>query len=133
MRRILILSIFILTFIGLVVGREDPLKKRGEEFFFKSGAAGVTQTVIDANNITSWISVISSPGGLGWPPLIRNSYNGTFPRGSGVGMIYREGLMIGGLVNDGVSPVLRAQGIFYRTSIRPGRIVTKGQDRKSVV
>ncbi|CUS98650.1 T9SS type A sorting domain-containing protein [Candidatus Kryptobacter tengchongensis] len=127
MRRILILSIFILTFIGLVVGREDPLKKRSEEFFFKSGAAGVTQTVIDANNITSWISVISSPGGLGWPPLIRNSYNGTFPRGSGVGMIYSEGLMIGGLVNDGVSPVLRAQGIFYRTSIRPGRIVTKGQ------
>ncbi len=123
MRKILTFSVLVFVILNLAIGREDPLKKRSEEFFFpKITATGVTQTVIDANNITSWVSVISSPGGLGWPPLIRNSYNGTFPRGSGVGMIYREGLMIGGLVDDGQLPVLRAQGVFYRTSLLPGKI-----------
>jgi hypothetical protein len=127
MKKILTFSVLLFIVFNLAIGREDPLKKRGEEFFFKTTAAGVTQTIMDVNNITSWISVISSPGGLGWPPLIRNSYNGTFPRGSGVGMIYREGLMIGGLVNDGSLPVLRAQGVFYRTSMIPGKITAQGQ------
>ncbi len=122
MKKVLTLTALLFVVLNLAIGREDPLKKRGEEFFFKSSASGVTSTIVDANNITSWISVISSPGGLGWPPLIRNSWNGTFPRGSGVGMIYREGLMIGGLVNDGGSPTLRAQGVFYRTSMIPGKI-----------
>jgi hypothetical protein len=92
MKKILTFSVLLFIVFNLAIGREDPLKKRGEEFFFKTTAAGVTQTIMDVNNITSWISVISSPGGLGWPPLIRNSYNGTFQRGSGVGMIYRGGL-----------------------------------------
>jgi hypothetical protein len=127
MKKILTFSVLLFIVFNLAIGREDPLKKRGEEFFFKTTAAGVTQTIMDVNNITSWISVISSPGGLGWPPLIRNSWNGTFPRGSGVGMIYREGLMIGGLVNDGSLPVLRAQGVFYRTSMIPGKITAQGQ------
>ncbi len=127
MKKLSILLMLTFVISSLVVSREDPLKKRTEEFFFgKSTSAGVTSTVIDANNITSWVSVVSSPGGLGWPPLIRNSYNGTFPRGSGVGMIYREGLMVGGLVDDGQSPVLRVQGVFYRTSMVPGRIISKG-------
>jgi hypothetical protein len=127
MKKILTFSVLLFIVFNLAIGREDPLKKRGEEFFFKTTAAGVTQTIMDVNNITSWLSVISSPGGLGWPPLIRNSWNGTFPRGSGVGMIYREGLMIGGLVNDGSLPVLRAQGVFYRTSMIPGKITAQGQ------
>jgi len=127
MKKILTFSVLLFIAFNLAIGREDPLKKRGEEFFFKTTAAGVTQTIMNVNNITSWISVISSPGGLGWPPLIRNSWNGTFPRGSGVGMIYREGLMIGGLVNDGSLPVLRAQGVFYRTSMIPGKITAQGQ------
>ena len=127
MKKILTFSVLLFIAFNLAIGREDPLKKRGEEFFFKTTAAGVTQTIMDVNNITSWISVIASPGGLGWPPLIRNSWNGTFPRGSGVGMIYREGLMIGGLVNDGSLPVLRAQGVFYRTSMIPGKITAQGQ------
>jgi hypothetical protein len=127
MKKILTFSVLLFIAFNLAIGREDPLKKRGEEFFFKTTAAGVTQTIMDVNNITSWISVIASPGGLGWPPLIRNSWNGTFPRGSGVGMIYREGLMIGGLVNDGSLPVLRAQGVFYRTSMIPGKIIAQGQ------
>jgi hypothetical protein len=127
MKKILTFSVLLFIAVNLAIGREDPLKKRGEEFFFKTTAAGVTQTIMDVNNITSWISVIASPGGLGWPPLIRNSWNGTFPRGSGVGMIYREGLMIGGLVNDGSLPVLRAQGVFYRTSMIPGKIIAQGQ------
>ncbi|CUS79937.1 Por secretion system C-terminal sorting domain-containing protein [Candidatus Kryptonium thompsonii] len=127
MRKFSILLILTFVIFSLAIGREDPLKKRSEEFFFgKSTAAGVTSTIVDVNNITSWVSVVSSPGGLGWPPLIKNSWNGTFPRGSGVGMIYREGLMIGGLVDDGGSPTLRAQGVFYRTSMVPGRIITKG-------
>jgi hypothetical protein len=127
MKKILTFSVLLFIAFNLAIGREDPLKKRGEEFFFKTTAAGVTQTIMNVNNITSWISVISSPGGLGWPPLIRNSWNGTFPRGSGVGMIYREGLIIGGLVNDGSLPVLRAQGVFYRTSMIPGKIIAQGQ------
>jgi hypothetical protein len=34
--------------------------------------------------------------------------------------------MIGGLVNDGSLPVLRAQGVFYKSLI-PGKITAQGQ------
>lgn len=124
MRKILTFSILVFVILNLAVGREDPLKKRTEQFFSltKTTAGPVSSTVIDANNITSWLSVVSTPGGLGWPPLIKNSWNGSFPRGTGIGAIYREGLMIGGLVDDGQLPVLRAQGVFYSTSMLPGRI-----------
>ncbi len=68
------------------------------------------QSVIDVNNITSWVSsngfhpaivTLGDVGGGDW--------NGTFPKRT-AGAIYTEGIVWGGLVQDGLNPVVRVSG-----------------------
>lgn len=80
-----------------------------------------TQTVMNCNNITAWVS---SSGFF--PSIANNTWNGEFPKGSGVGSIFSEGIVYGGLVNDGRSPLVRVGGATYRSGMKPGRILTDG-------
>ncbi len=68
-------------------------------------------SVIDINNITSWVGSDGSHsqyvGGGSW--------NGSFPKGSDIGVVYAEGIVWGGFVNDGQSPTLRVDGNTYST------------------
>ncbi len=71
------------------------------------------QSVIDVNNITSWI------GSNGFHPTVvkeggisGSAWNGTFPKGT-AGAIYTEGVVWGGKVFDGNSPLVRVSGSTY--------------------
>lgn len=121
--KILALTFLAMAFIFLQMSLagEDPSKAKSKRLS-KTAAAGKSSNILDANKVTSWWSVVEDEG-FSWPPHIRNSWNGTFPRGGGVGFIYREGLVIGGFVSDGGSQVLRVQGVDYTTSLQPGRIL----------
>ncbi|MGC8653900.1 MAG: T9SS type A sorting domain-containing protein [Candidatus Kryptoniota bacterium] len=125
---LLLLIMLIYSMPGIMAARATKEEKKKGDAELKISGPGKSEMVLDANNISSWLSTINSPGGLGWPPKIKNSWNGSFPRGNdqGVGVIYREGLMFGGFVDDGGSQTVRAQGIFYRTSLQPGSIISKG-------
>ena len=54
--------------------------------------------------------------------------NGAFyPRGTfGAGVIYTDGLVWGGFVNDGQQPALRVGGTTYNTGLQPGAILSPG-------
>lgn len=85
-------------------------------------AAGQPYLLMNANNVTSWIH---PDGFFNW--LIAQSWNGEFPRGSGVGTIFSEGIVFGGLVNDGkYSQTLRVTGDTYFTGMQAGAIHPDG-------
>lgn len=73
-----------------------------------------TQSLIDINNITSWVS---SAGYHDW--LVGGSWNGAYPNGVTAGAIFSEGIVWGGIVNDGSSPVVRVNGNTYGSGCRP--------------
>ena len=68
-----------------------------------------TQSVMDINNITSWV------GDQGFHDRVvgGGSWNGAYPNGANVGVIFSEGIVWGGKVNDGSSPLVRVDGNTY--------------------
>ncbi len=72
------------------------------------------QSVMDINNITSWVS---AEGFHDW--VVASSWNGAFPNGVNAGAIFSEGIVWGGQVNDGSSPLIRVNGNTYGTGCRP--------------
>jgi hypothetical protein len=75
---------------------------------------------MNANNLTSWVR---SDGYF--PPSVKQSWNGEFPKGSGVGTVYQEGLVFGGKVHDGVyADSIRVTGDAYAAGMQAGAIVS---------
>lgn len=64
-------------------------------------------TLIDINNITAYVQQNGQH-----PHQVAGSWSTTFPKGT-AGGIYQEGMVWGGLVNDGQSPQLRVGGNTY--------------------
>ncbi len=66
------------------------------------------QSVVDINNITTWVG---QDGYHDW--LVGGSWAGAFPNGVNAGAIFSEGIVWGGIVNDGTSPTVRVNGNTY--------------------
>jgi hypothetical protein len=74
--------------------------------------------LMNANNLTSWVR---SDGFF--PAIVKNSWNGEFPKGSGVGTVYQEGIVFGGKVHDGVyADSIRVTGDTYFIGMQAGAI-----------
>jgi hypothetical protein len=74
--------------------------------------------LMNANNLTSWVR---SDGFF--PAIVGNSWNGEFPKGSGVGTVYQEGIVFGGKVHDGVyTDSIRVTGDTYFIGMQAGAI-----------
>ena len=82
-------------------------------FISQVKAQNPTQSIMDINNITSWIR---NDGYHPW--IIEQSkvdrFNGTFPKDKG-GLIFSSGILWGGLVKDGSEPVVRVSGSTYNS------------------
>jgi Secretion system C-terminal sorting domain len=72
--------------------------------------ANPPESIVDINSITSWVS---NNGYHDW--LVANSWNGSYPNGTFIGSIFTEGILWGGLVNDGSAPLVRVSGNTYGT------------------
>ena len=79
----------------------------------------LTTTLMDANNLTSWIT----DDYLTWPPMIDGAFNGSFPKGVNAGIVFQDGIVFGGLVHDSSSPSLRVGGSTYASGMEPGSIL----------
>ncbi len=104
---ILICLSFFYNAFALKQGEGKDKNKVSQTKFLPKTAADPVSTVLDINNITSWIT---SDGFM--PAVVGQSWNGTFPKGT-VGAIYQEGIVWGGIVNDGQSPPVRVGGNTY--------------------
>ena len=91
-------------------------------------AADPNASLIDIGNITSWVTQDGS-----YPAMVyAGSWNGSFPKGFSGGVIYSEGIVWGGLVNDGQPPTVRVGGnTYYPGTTALTRIVRVRPDYKT--
>ncbi|HET9132290.1 MAG TPA: hypothetical protein VFO86_15145, partial [Terriglobia bacterium] len=109
---------FLLFLIPASAKEKPGTQRKG----LSKAAAGLPYVIMNANNVTSWVH---SDGFFNW--LVAQSWNGEYPRLSGVGTIFSEGIVFGGLVNDGLySNTLRITGDTYQVGMAPGAIHADG-------
>jgi len=112
---------FFLIFLifGFYIGNAKNDSKKSSQALSKT-MAGNPKAIMNANNVTSWVA---ADGFYRWN--VSESWNGEFPKGSGIGTIYAEGIVFGGLVKgDGGSQELRVTGNTYFHGMQPGKILT---------
>lgn len=111
---ILILSFLIQNFSSAhmkMEGKNENIKTRTRIHKLMQNPS---QSLLNINNVTMWVT---EEGFHDW--VVANSWNGAFPNGSSVGAIFAEGIVWGGLVDDGNLPVVRVNGNTYGTGCAP--------------
>ncbi len=109
----LILSLFI-TLNVFASNKDKDNQGKNKRSAFNKILAGPAQSPVDINNITCWVG---SDGYHDW--VVGGSWNGAFPNGANAGPIFSEGIVWGGKVSDGSSPVVRVNGNTYGTGCKP--------------
>ena len=111
---------FILIFIFLIsmpfslhANYKGNDKDKGKKPLQKTNV-NPSQSLININNISCWVS---EEGFHDW--VVASGWNGAFPSGTTVGAIFAEGLVWGGKVNDGSTPLVRVNGNTYGTGCSP--------------
>ncbi len=113
----LIAGIIILICSQMVFSAQDKEGKKGEHTQEKEVLTDPTQSLININNITCWAA---QDGFHDWVvQSVGKSWNGSFPRNVFAGTIFSEGIVWGGQVNDGSSPLIRVNGNTYASGCTP--------------
>ena len=111
------LSFLIILILSLIISSGSFAENKDGQGKKRAGIQKVTdnpaQSLIDINNITSWVG---ADGYHDW--LVGGSWNGAYPNGVNAGAIFSEGIVWGGKVNDGNSPVVRVNGNTYGSGCR---------------
>ena len=112
-------AVFILSSVSFSFARESTRRSSGP---LRKTTGTPISTLVNVNNLAMWIRAD------GWSA--RNPATGgsgvLFPRGNPSGVIFADGLVWSGLVQDGQLPILRAGGQTYAIGTVPGRIISKG-------
>lgn len=101
-----------------IEGRSLPATKLS-----KTNADQFTRTLVNIGNVALWIWADGTSA---------NQPNGNsglfFPRGSSpsTAVIFQDGFIFGGVVNDGIEPAIRIGGQCYDIGTVPGAILSKG-------
>ena len=105
---LIIILTFFIAIPNTYFAKEKDKKDRSK---LSKTAVDPASSVVDINNITSWVGSDGSHSQF----VGGGSWNGAFPKGSELGVIYAEGIVWGGKVNDGQTPLLRVDGNTYST------------------
>ena len=109
---------------GLLLGAFTPAQSRGPSAYRAAKTVQETfgeRALLNINNMAMWFE---RNGSSGFNPLTSGS-GVTFPRSTDQ-VIYRDGLIWGGIVKDGDPQELRVGGQTYEIGTVPGRIISKG-------
>ncbi len=109
---LIILTVSLLISAGSYAEQKDGQGKK--QSHFSKVMDNPQQSLIDINNITCWVG---ADGYHDW--LVGGSWNGAYPNGANAGAIFSEGIVWGGKVTDGSSPVVRVNGNTYGTGCAP--------------
>jgi len=110
MRKINYLSILVLLTFLFASTSISFAKEKGSKNRLSKVTADPASSIVDINNITCWVG---ADGFHDW--VVSSSWNGAFPKGSSLGAIFAEGIVWGGKVQDGQTPVVRVNGNTYGT------------------
>ncbi len=114
-----IVTLFLLFFLLFITidAKEQPGSKQNS---FRKATGTPSATLLNINRISAWYE---SNGEMERNPFDGNS-GLTYPRGTAAA-IYVSGLVWGGKVNDGKTPVIRVGGSDYNRGVQPGAILGK--------
>ncbi len=118
--KLLVLFAALLFVSSGLFAKEGPGSKKAQRLNKVAGSPA--ETIVNINNFTTWLDDDAL-----FPPVVAGSWTGEFPRGSGVGVIFQEGIVFGGFVNDGGTPLLRVGGTTYPTGMQAGKILQNAQ------
>ena len=116
---VLLLFIFGDVISGFALGPDEikPPSSNNPAWFYEK----VMSTLANVNNLSAWICADGMSGYneiSGGPGII-------YPRGTAT-VVYQDGLVWGGYVNDGITPALRVGGQTYNIGTQAGRIISTG-------
>jgi len=110
----LIFFLILLLYSDLAYSHFIDTKKVSKKPSLSKVSVDPEKSLLNINNVTMWVG---SDGFHDW--VVGGSWNGAFPNGSSVGAIFAEGIVWGGLVDDGNLPVVRVNGNTYGTGCYP--------------
>lgn len=111
------LNFIIILILALSISSSIDAKNKdgaGKKSNMQKTLLDPAQSVVDINNITTWVG---QDGYHDW--LVGGSWAGAFPNGINAGAIFSEGIVWGGIVNDGTSPTVRVNGNTYSSGCSP--------------
>lgn len=111
---IIILFAFFAASNTMMANYKGDEKDKGKKPALQKTTLDPRQSLMNINNVTMWVT---EEGFHDW--VVASSWNGAFPNGSSIGAIFAEGVVWGGQVNDGRSPVVRVNGNTYGTGCAP--------------
>ena len=104
---LIIILVFLIAGSNLFAKEKDKDKTKSR---LEKTNINPASSLIDVNDITTWV------GADGFHDrVVASSWNGAYPKGTGVGAIFAEGIVWGGKVNDGQNPLIRVDGNTYST------------------
>ncbi|MCH7886374.1 MAG: T9SS type A sorting domain-containing protein [Candidatus Marinimicrobia bacterium] len=112
-------AVFILSSVSLSIARDNGRRSSGP---LRKTAGTPISTLVNVNNLAMWVR---ADGWSARNPATTGS-GVLFPRGNPSGIIFADGLVWTGLVQDGETPELRAGGQTYAIGTVQGRIISKG-------
>ena len=138
MKKLVLLLLFFLAIcIFLPNGIGYAKEAEGERIDQDESLAKVAQdnvlsrTLVNIGQVALWIEA----NGRSATFPFGNASGCYYPRGStpATAVIYQDGLVWGGRVNDGIEPEIRVGGQTYATATQPGRIISPGvaEDRSN--
>ncbi|MDP2365712.1 MAG: hypothetical protein Q8M94_18335, partial [Ignavibacteria bacterium] len=111
---LIILIVFLTSPNNLYPNYKESGKDNGKKPRLQKTTLNPSQSLINVNNATMWVT---EEGFHDW--VVASGWNGAFPNGTTVGAIFAEGIVWGGKVSDGSSPVVRVDGNTYGTGCSP--------------
>ncbi|HEY6951428.1 MAG TPA: hypothetical protein VI758_03410, partial [Bacteroidota bacterium] len=118
-RQSVALLFFFLGFLLITPSEAQKHPRAVVQSSAKNGT-GLPLVLMNANNVTSWVQ-----GNGFYPPSVKQEWNGEFPKGTGVGIVYQEGIVFGGKVHDGLyADSIRVTGNNYQAGMQPGAILS---------
>lgn len=111
---ILIIMLFISIPYNADANYKGDEKGNGNKPTLQKPNINPAQSLMNINGATCWVT---EEGFHDW--VVASGWNGAFPIGTTVGAIFAEGVVWGGKVNDGSTPLVRVNGNTYGTGCAP--------------
>ena len=122
LRHIILFSIlFPLLFASFVIAGDSDKGEKSRSPARQAKSAdlnGPVESVLNINSLTSWVATDGF-----FDATISSSWNGEYPKGSGIGLIFREGIVWGAKVRDDSPLIIRAGGSSQTNGLQGGKAV----------
>jgi len=116
------------SFFGVVRSGNSANPEKSQSFINKTSRDFPQHfSILDVTNFTTWVG---QDGFYSWN-WDKVNWNGTYPKGDSIGVVFSQGFLWGGLVYDGGEKIVRVNGSDYSNGMRAGKVLYNSTDDPS--